>query len=70
MGIAPAIAAHSLAIAIELGLKAYLMQAGYADDWNWIHIRHDPEKARWREPPGLLDVPMELPDLAAMLSPA
>ncbi|MEB0282260.1 hypothetical protein QN347_06925 [Sphingomonas sp. 10B4] len=71
LDMAPARAAHSLAIAIELGLKAYLLQAGYADDWNRIHIRHDLEKAlAHATDTGLLGVPKELPDLAAILSPA
>lgn len=69
--VAPAIAAHSLAIAIELSLKAYLMQAGYADDWNRVHIRHDLEKAlALAVATGLSGFPPELPQLAAILSPA
>jgi hypothetical protein len=69
--IAPASAAHSLAIAIELGLKAFLMKAGYADDWNRVHIRHDLEKAlALAMEAGLSGVPPELPDLIAILSPA
>jgi len=64
VGIAPASAAHSLAIAIELSLKAYLMKAGYADDWNRVHIRHDLEKAlALATEAGLSGLPLELPDL-------
>ena len=71
VGIAPASAAHSLAIAIELSLKAYLMKAGYADDWNRVHIRHDLEKAlALATEAGLSGLPLELPDLTAILSPA
>src|SRR3546814_8631841 len=70
VGIAPASAAHSLAIAIELSLKAYLMKAGYADDWNRVHIRHDLEKAlALATEAGLSGLPLELPDLTAILSP-
>jgi len=69
--IAPASAAHSLAIAIELSLKAFLMKAGYADDWNRVHIRHDLEKAlALATEAGLSGLPLELPDLTAILSPA
>jgi hypothetical protein len=69
--IAPASAAHSLATAIELGLKAFLMKAGYADDWNRVHIRHDLEKAlALAMEAGLSGLPPELPELAAILSPA
>ncbi|BBF72729.1 hypothetical protein [Sphingomonas bisphenolicum] len=69
--IAAASAAHSLAIAIELGLKAFLMKVGYADDWNRVHIRHDLEKAlALAMEAGLSDLPAELPELAAILSPA
>ena len=58
-------------IAIELSLKAYLMQAGYADDWNRVHIRHDLEKAlALAVATGLSGFPPELPQLAAILSPA
>src|SRR3546814_15155532 len=61
VGIAPASAAHSLAIAIELSLKAYLMKAGYADDWNRVHIRHDLEKAlALATEAGLSGLPLEL----------
>src|SRR3546814_7825004 len=71
VGIAPASAAHSLAIAIELSLKAYLMKAGYADDWNRVHIRHDLEKAlALATEAGLYGLPLELPDITAILSPA
>ena len=71
VAISPASAAHSLAIAIELGLKAFLMKAGYADDWNRVHIRHDLEKAlALAMEAGLSGLPPELPDLTTILSPA
>lgn len=71
VAITPARAAHSLAIAIELGLKAFLMKVGYADDWNRVHIRHDLEKAlALAIEAGLSCLPLELPDLTAILSPA
>lgn len=71
VGIAPASAAHSLAIAIELSLKAFLMRAGYADDWNRVHIGHDLEKAlALAMEAGLSGLPLELPGIIAILSPA
>ncbi|WRD78603.1 hypothetical protein QQ987_18995 (plasmid) [Sphingobium baderi] len=71
VGISPASAAHSLAIAIELSLKAFLMKAGYADDWNRVHIRHDLEKAlALATEAGLSGLPLGLPHLTAILSPA
>lgn len=71
VGIAPASAAHSLAIAIELSLKAFVMKAGYADDWNRVHIRHDLEKAlALAMQAGLSGLLPELSDLIAILSPA
>lgn len=35
------ISLHHMAIALELGLKSLLLDRGYGDDWNRIHIRHD-----------------------------
>lgn len=71
VGIAPASAAHALAIAIELSLKAFLMRAGYADDWNRRHIRHDLEKVlALATEAGRSGLPLELPVLIAALSPA
>lgn len=63
--------AYSLAIAIELSLKAYLLQRGIADDWNRIHLRHDLNKAlRCARMAGLRDTPEGLAKLAAALSPS
>lgn len=62
--------AYALAIAIELALKAYLLQCGITDDWNRIHLRHDLNKAlRFARMAGLRDVPEELRKLAGALSP-
>ena len=61
---------HSLAIAIELSLKAYLLHRGVSDDWNRIHIRHDLRKAvDCARRAGLRRVPGGLPDLASSLTP-
>lgn len=58
------------AIAIELGLKAYLLHRGFSDDWNRIHLRHDLMKAlRCARLAGLRDVPDGLVELAAVLGP-
>jgi len=47
------------------------MKAGYADDWNRVQIRHDLEKAlALAAEAGLSGLPLELPDLTAILSPA
>lgn len=35
------LAFYSLAIAIELSLKAHLLHVGVSDDWNRVHIGHD-----------------------------
>lgn len=60
---------HS-AIAIELGLKAYLLHRGFSDDWNRVHLRHDLKKAlRCAQMAGLRDVPDGLAELAAVLGP-
>ena len=62
--------AYSLAIAIELALKAYLLQRGITDDWNRIHLRHDLNKAlRCTRMAGLRDMPEGLPELTGALSP-
>jgi len=41
----PRQAAHSLAIAIELSLKSYLLHRGFSDDWNRVHIGHNLREA-------------------------
>ncbi|MFZ4166971.1 hypothetical protein [Brevundimonas sp. NPDC058933] len=62
--------AYYLAIAIELALKAYLLQCGITDDWNRIHLRHDLHKAmRCARMAGLHHLPDGLPQLVAALSP-
>lgn len=62
--------AYFLAIAIELALKAYLLQRGITDDWNRIHLRHDLNKAlRCARMAGLRHLPDGLPQLIAALSP-
>ena len=61
---------YFLAIAIELSLKAYLLQRGITDDWNRIHLRHDLNKAlRCARMAGLRRLPDGLPQLIAALSP-
>jgi len=37
--------AYYLAIAIELGLKAFLLHRGITDKWSRIHLTHDLTKA-------------------------
>ncbi|MFZ4166036.1 hypothetical protein [Brevundimonas sp. NPDC058933] len=62
--------AYFLAIAIELALKAYLLQRGITDDWNRIHLRHDLSKAlRCVRMAGLRHLPDGLLQLIAALSP-
>ncbi|MNT49176.1 hypothetical protein D3C72_1860100 [compost metagenome] len=62
--------AYFLAIAIELALKAYLLQRGITDDWNRIHLRHDLNKAlRCARMAGLRHLPDGLPQLITALSP-
>lgn len=62
--------AYFLAIAIELALKAYLLQRGISDDWNRIHLRHDLNKAlRCARMAGLRHLPDGLPQLITALSP-
>ena len=61
---------YYLAIAIELALKAYLIQRGITDDWNRIHLRHDLNKAlRCARMAGLRHLPEGLPQLITVLSP-
>jgi len=62
--------AYPSAIAIELGLKAYLLHRGFSDDWNRIHLRHDLKKTlRCARLAGLRDVPDGVAELAAVLGP-
>jgi len=61
---------YFLAIAIELALKAYLLQRGITDDWNRIHLRHDLNKAlRCARMAGLRYLPDGLPQLISTLGP-
>jgi len=61
---------YFLAIAIELALKAYLLQRGITDDWNRIHLRHDLNKAlRCARMAGLRHLPDGLPQLISTLGP-
>ncbi len=63
-------ACYFLAIAIELALKAYLLDRGISDDWNRVYLRHDLVKAlRFARRAGFTDGPAKLPELAALLSP-
>jgi len=62
--------AYPSAIAIELGLKAFLLHRGFSDDWNRVHLRHDLKKAlRCARLAGLRDVPDGVAELAAILGP-
>lgn len=62
--------AYYLAIAIELGLKAYLLHRGITDEWNRVQVRHDLTKAlKCARRAGLNEVPEGLPRLAEALSP-
>ncbi|MBI1684876.1 HEPN domain-containing protein [Caulobacter hibisci] len=61
---------YHLAIAIELALKAYLLDRGVTDDWNRVHLRHDLVKAlKSARRAGFRAEPAGLADLAALLSP-
>lgn len=63
-------ARYFLAIAIELALKAYLLDRGISDDWNRVNLRHDLVKAlRFARRAGFTDAPAKLPELAELLSP-
>lgn len=65
----PEIGFHSLAIAIELSLKAYLLHRGVGDDWNRIHIGHDLRLAlACARRAGLRQVSDGVSDLAASLT--
>lgn len=62
--------AYHSAIAIELGLKAYLLNRGLSDDWNRVHLRHDLTKAlRCVRMLGFQGVPDGIAELAAVLGP-
>lgn len=62
--------AYYLAIAIELGLKAYLLHRGITDQWNRIHLRHDLTKAlKCVRRVGLKGIPEGIRKLADVLGP-
>jgi hypothetical protein len=62
--------AYHSAIAIELGLKAYLLHCGFSDDWTRVWLRHDLSKAlRCVRMLGFEDVPDGIGELAAVLGP-
>jgi hypothetical protein len=61
---------YSLAIAIELSLKGYLLHRGVSDDWNRTHLRHDLHRALvYAERLGFRRAPDGLAGLAACLTP-
>lgn len=61
---------YFLAIAIELALKAYLLDRGISDNWNRVYLRHDLVKAlRYARRAGFTGAPAKLPELAALLGP-
>jgi len=62
--------AYHSAIAIELGLKAYLLHRGLSDDWNRAHVRHDLTRAlRCARMLGFQGIPDGIAELAAVLGP-
>lgn len=62
--------AYYLAIAIELGLKAYLLHRGITDQWNRAHVGHDLTKAvKCVRRAGLKDIPHGIRELADLLGP-
>lgn len=62
--------AYHSAIAIELGLKAYLLHRGLSDEWNRAHLRHDLSKAlRCVRMLGFRGVSDGIAELAAVLGP-
>jgi len=66
----PEIKRYHMAIAIELGLKAYLLHRGVKDDWCGVHIRHDLVKAlKCARRAGFRDAPPMAAEVAAVLSP-
>ncbi|WP_453977030.1 hypothetical protein [Brevundimonas sp. Marseille-Q4549] len=62
--------AYHSAIAIELGLKAYLLHRGFSDDWTRVWLRHDLSKSlRCVRMLGFKDVPDGIAELATALGP-
>ena len=63
--------AYHSAIAIELGLKAYLLHRGFSDDWTRVWLRHDLIRAlRCVRMLGFEGVPDGIGELAAVLADA
>jgi hypothetical protein len=63
-------AAYHSAIAIELSLKAYLLNRGFSDDWTRVWLRHDLSKAlRCVRMLGFEGVPDGIGELAVVLGP-
>lgn len=63
-------AAYHSAIAIELGLKAYLLHRGFSDDWTRVWLRHDLSRAlRCVGMLGFEGVPDGIGALAGVLGP-
>jgi len=61
---------YFLAIAIELALKAYLLDRGISDDWNRVYLRHDLAKTlRCARRAGFDSAPAGVAKLAALLGP-
>jgi HEPN domain-containing protein len=60
---------HSLAVAIELSLKSYLLAHVTDDDWNRVHIRHDLAKAVAYAKRAGLDPSPELSSVIALVHP-
>lgn len=61
---------YFLAIAIELALKAYLLDQGISDDWNRVYLRHDLAKTlRFTRRAGFNGAPARVAELAALLDP-
>lgn len=61
---------YHLAIAIELALKAYLLDRGVTDDWNRVHLRHNLVNALKSARRACFSAePAGLADLASLLSP-
>lgn len=62
--------AYHSAIAIELGLKAYILHRGFSDDWTRVWLRHDLGKAlRCVRMLGFEGVPDGIAELADVLGP-
>lgn len=64
------LANYYFAIAIELGLKAYLLHREIRDQWNRVHLRHDLTKAlKSVRRAGLRNLPEGMDELCACLGP-